>query len=107
MGAAFLCAMTGTDVLVAENQAAYIAGWLPVYLWPFGGRCYRGGHGCAAGGGLPHRGVGKALLFRAACPGEILCSRWSLQNIALILRDVRDRGCTHSFVTPRRLLCAP
>ena len=28
MGAAFLCAMTGTDVPVAENQAAYIAGWL-------------------------------------------------------------------------------
>jgi antirestriction protein ArdC len=28
MGAAFLCALTGTDVPVAENQAAYIAGWL-------------------------------------------------------------------------------
>ena len=28
MGAAFLCAMAGTDVPVAENQAAYIAGWL-------------------------------------------------------------------------------
>jgi len=28
MGAAFLCAMTGTDVPVLENQAAYIAGWL-------------------------------------------------------------------------------
>jgi len=29
MGAAFLCAMTGTDAPpVAENQAAYIAGWL-------------------------------------------------------------------------------
>ena len=28
MGAAFLCAMTGTDVPVAENQAAYVAGWL-------------------------------------------------------------------------------
>ena len=28
MGAGFLCAMTGTDVPVAENQAAYIAGWL-------------------------------------------------------------------------------
>jgi len=28
MGAAFLCAMTGTDMPVAENQAAYIAGWL-------------------------------------------------------------------------------
>lgn len=28
MGAAFLCAMTGTDVPVAENQVAYIAGWL-------------------------------------------------------------------------------
>ncbi|NMA09555.1 MAG: hypothetical protein GX932_00800, partial [Methanomicrobiales archaeon] len=28
MGAAFLCAMTGTDVPVVENQAAYVAGWL-------------------------------------------------------------------------------
>ena len=28
MGAAFLCAMTGTDLPVLENQAAYIAGWL-------------------------------------------------------------------------------
>jgi len=28
MGAAFLCAMAGTDMPVAENQAAYIAGWL-------------------------------------------------------------------------------
>lgn len=28
MGAAFLCALTGTDVPVAENQVAYIVGWL-------------------------------------------------------------------------------
>jgi len=28
IGAAFLCAMTGTDVPVSDNQAAYIAGWL-------------------------------------------------------------------------------
>ncbi len=28
MGAAFLCALTGTDLPVLENQAAYIAGWL-------------------------------------------------------------------------------
>lgn len=28
MGAAFLCAMCGTDLLVLDNSAAYIAGWL-------------------------------------------------------------------------------
>jgi len=28
MGAAFLCALAGVDVPTAENQAAYIAGWL-------------------------------------------------------------------------------
>ena len=28
IGVAFLCALTGTDLPVLENQAAYIAGWL-------------------------------------------------------------------------------
>ena len=28
MGSAFLCAMTGIDMPVIENQAAYVAGWL-------------------------------------------------------------------------------
>jgi antirestriction protein ArdC len=34
MGAAFLCAMTGIDMQVLDNSAAYIAGWL---------RCIRSG----------------------------------------------------------------
>gem|GEM_PF-5198977 len=32
-------------------------------------------------------------------PGEILCSRWSLQNVALVLCGVRDRGRPHSLGT--------
>ena len=43
--------------------------------------------------------VRRSLLFRAASPSEILCSRWSLQNIALVLRGVRDHGRPYSLGT--------
>ena len=43
--------------------------------------------------------VGRSLLFWAVSPGEILCSRWSLQNIALLHVGVRDRGRPPSLGT--------
>ncbi|WP_332450246.1 hypothetical protein [Methanoculleus sp.] len=73
--------MTGTDMPAPENQAAcQRPGW-PGYI--------RNGSGV----------VGSALLFRAVRPGERLCSRWSLQDVALVLCGVRDRERPHSLST--------